>query len=165
MQLTSRRESVTVFTVTVLRNHLEKISSAGCRFSIHKVHSDRVSVRADYVLSRRLRNRGVKMSLSPILFREFTGRGVRPLLDTRRCVDIIDSHPFPNDGKGWGTDVIGWLDRKGQTASPRLFGVHQFRQFGLGLAPIRFWSVAVSVARLVNLVGAGSYLVFREVAR
>ncbi len=51
MQLTSRRESVTVFTVNALRSHLEKISSAACRFSIHKVHSDRVTVRADYVVT------------------------------------------------------------------------------------------------------------------
>jgi hypothetical protein len=51
MQLTSRRQSVTVFTVNALRSHLERISSAACRFAIHKVHSDRVSVSADYVLS------------------------------------------------------------------------------------------------------------------
>jgi hypothetical protein len=49
MQLTSRRDTVTVFTVSALRNHLEKISSAACRFSIRKAHSDRVAVRADYV--------------------------------------------------------------------------------------------------------------------
>ena len=51
MQLTSRCESVTVITVSALRSHLEKISSATRRFTVHKVHSDRVSVRADYVLS------------------------------------------------------------------------------------------------------------------
>lgn len=48
--LTRRRESVTVMTVNTLRSHLEDISSLGCRFSIHKVHRDRVSIRGDYVL-------------------------------------------------------------------------------------------------------------------
>ena len=51
MQLTSRCESVTVLTVSALRSRLGKISSAVCRFTVHKVYADRVSVRADYVLA------------------------------------------------------------------------------------------------------------------
>jgi hypothetical protein len=38
-------------TVHTLGVHLESISSPACRFSIHKVHRDRVSVRSDYVLA------------------------------------------------------------------------------------------------------------------
>ncbi len=49
--LTGRRQNVTVMTVSTLRSHLESISSATCRFSIDKVHRDRVSVRSDYIVS------------------------------------------------------------------------------------------------------------------
>ena len=49
--LTGRRQKVTVMTVSTLRSHLESVSGPGCRFTIHKVHRDRVSVRGDYVHS------------------------------------------------------------------------------------------------------------------
>ena len=49
--LTARRQSVTIMTVNSLRAHLESISSRACRFTIHKVHRDRVSIRGEYVLS------------------------------------------------------------------------------------------------------------------
>ena len=49
--LTARRQSVTVMTVSTLRAHLEGISTSAYRFTIHKVHRDRVSVRSEYVLS------------------------------------------------------------------------------------------------------------------
>jgi hypothetical protein len=40
-----------------------------------------------------------------------------------------------------------------------LFAAHEFRQFGLGLAPILVRIVAGSAARLIDLISAGSYLV------
>lgn len=49
--LTARRQSVTVMTVSTLRTHLEDISTTAYRFTIHKVHRDRVSVRSEYVRS------------------------------------------------------------------------------------------------------------------
>ncbi len=49
--LTARRQSVTVMTVNTLRAHLESISNRTCRFTIHKVQRDRVSVRGEYLLS------------------------------------------------------------------------------------------------------------------
>src|SRR5664280_2222889 len=49
--LTARRQSVMVMTVSTLRAHLEGISTSAYRFTIHKVHRDRVSVRSEYVLS------------------------------------------------------------------------------------------------------------------
>jgi hypothetical protein len=47
--LTGRRQIVTVMTVSTLRGHLESVSNSGCKFAIHKVERDRVSVRAEYV--------------------------------------------------------------------------------------------------------------------
>lgn len=38
-------------TVTTLRSHLESISLPACKFSLHKVQGDRVSVRCDYTVS------------------------------------------------------------------------------------------------------------------
>ena len=49
--LTARRQSVTVMTVNTLRTHLESISNRACRFTVYKVHRDRVSVRGEYVLA------------------------------------------------------------------------------------------------------------------
>lgn len=49
--LTGRRQNVTVMTVNTLRSHLESFSRPDCKFSIDKVHRDRVSIRADYFLS------------------------------------------------------------------------------------------------------------------
>lgn len=49
--LTGRRQIVTVMTVSTLRSHLESFSGPTCRFAIHKVDRDRVSVRAEYVFS------------------------------------------------------------------------------------------------------------------
>ncbi|MGA8878683.1 MAG: hypothetical protein WB555_24285 [Candidatus Korobacteraceae bacterium] len=46
--LTARCQSVIVVTVSTLRQRLEKLSNADCSFTIHKVHRDRVSIRADY---------------------------------------------------------------------------------------------------------------------
>ncbi len=46
--LTARCENVTVMTVSALRQRLEKLSNADCSFTIHKVHHDRASIRADY---------------------------------------------------------------------------------------------------------------------
>jgi hypothetical protein len=42
----------------------------------------------------------------------------------------------------------------------RLFAAYEFHQFGLCLAPILVRIVVGSVARLVDLISAGSYLVF-----
>src|ERR1022692_1514080 len=43
-----------------------------------------------------------------------------------------------------------------------LFAAHEFHQLGLCLDPIRVSIVLGPVAKLVDLVSAGSYLVFRE---
>jgi hypothetical protein len=45
--LTARHQIVTVMTVSTLREHLERISSPSCRFTVHKVQRDRVSVRSE----------------------------------------------------------------------------------------------------------------------
>jgi hypothetical protein len=50
-KLTVRRQDVTVMTVSALRSYLESVSGPSCRFTIHKVHRDHVSVRGDYRLS------------------------------------------------------------------------------------------------------------------
>ena len=49
--LTGRRQNVTVMTVSTLRSHLESVSRSACKFSVHKVDRDRVSVRGEYVLA------------------------------------------------------------------------------------------------------------------
>lgn len=48
MRLTARNQNVTVMTVSTLRDHLDAVSNADCRFSLAKVHRDRISIRADY---------------------------------------------------------------------------------------------------------------------
>ncbi len=45
--LTERHQNVTVMTVSTLRSQLESISRRSCRFTIHKVHGDHVSIRSD----------------------------------------------------------------------------------------------------------------------
>ena len=50
-RLTGRRQNVTVMTVSTLRAHLETISGPACRFTIHKVHGDHVSICGHYTLS------------------------------------------------------------------------------------------------------------------
>ena len=51
--LSARRQNVTVMTVNTLRTHLERISSPACKFTVDKVHRDRVWIRSDYVLDGR----------------------------------------------------------------------------------------------------------------
>lgn len=63
--LTRRRQNVTVMTVNTLRSYLESISSPTCKFAIHKVHRDRVSVRCDYVLSRKRKHSEVLLPAYP----------------------------------------------------------------------------------------------------
>jgi hypothetical protein len=63
--LTARRQNVTVMTVSTLRSHLESISDPACRFTIHKVHRDRVSVRSDYVLSGKRKHSYVLLPAYP----------------------------------------------------------------------------------------------------
>ena len=47
-RLTVRRQMVTVMTVSTLRNYLKSVSSQGCEFTIGKVDSHHLSIRADY---------------------------------------------------------------------------------------------------------------------
>lgn len=63
--LTARRHNVTVMTVSTLRSHLESVSSPTCRFTIHKVHRDRVSVRGDYFLSGKRKHSYVLLPAYP----------------------------------------------------------------------------------------------------
>lgn len=63
--LTGRRQNVTVMTVSTLRNHLERVSSPTCRFAVHQVRRDRVSVRGDYVLSGRRKHSYVLLPAYP----------------------------------------------------------------------------------------------------
>ncbi len=61
LTLTARRQNVTVMTVSTLRSHLDDISRPACRFTVDKVHGDRVSIRGDYALS------GVRKHASVVL--------------------------------------------------------------------------------------------------
>lgn len=54
--LTGRCQNVTVMTVSTLRAHLERISNPTCRFTVHKVERDRVSVRSDYLQAGKKRH-------------------------------------------------------------------------------------------------------------
>jgi hypothetical protein len=51
--LTERSEKVTVVTVSTLRALLKSLASPSCTLSVHKVHRDRVSIRADYTMENR----------------------------------------------------------------------------------------------------------------
>jgi len=64
-RLTERRQSVTVMTVSTLRDELERLGRAACRFSLHHVHHDRVSVRAEYVDSGRKKHSSVVLPAYP----------------------------------------------------------------------------------------------------
>jgi hypothetical protein len=63
--LTARHQRVMVMTVRTLRNHLERIGSQACRFTIHKVHRDRVSVRAEYTLAGKKKHSYVLLPAYP----------------------------------------------------------------------------------------------------
>ena len=63
--LTGRRQNVTVMTVSTLRNHLQSVSSLTCKFAIHQVRRDRVSVRGDYVLSGKRKHSYVLLPAYP----------------------------------------------------------------------------------------------------
>ncbi len=52
-------------TVSTLRSHLESVSAPGCRFTIHKVLRDHVSVRGDYVLSGKSKHSYVLLPAYP----------------------------------------------------------------------------------------------------
>ena len=65
MRLTTRNQNVTVMTVSTLRDHLEAISNGDRRFSIAKVHRDRVSIRADYLASGKRRYASVILPAYP----------------------------------------------------------------------------------------------------
>ena len=56
---------------------------------------------------------GVKKMGRPIPFRDFTGVLKGVVFRKPGCVEVIDSHPFPNEGKGWGTHMIGDISGKG----------------------------------------------------
>jgi hypothetical protein len=64
-RLTQRRQSVVVMTVNTLRSHLESISGPACRFTIHKVQRDRISVRADYILEGKKKHAEVQLPAYP----------------------------------------------------------------------------------------------------
>jgi hypothetical protein len=63
--LTARHQIVTVMTVSTLRAHLERISGPACRFTIHKAHRDRVSIRGEYSLSGKRKHSYVLLPAYP----------------------------------------------------------------------------------------------------
>jgi hypothetical protein len=63
--LTARRQCVTVMTVSTLRAHLEDISTSAYRFTIHRVHRDRVWVRGEYVLAGKKKTADVLLPAYP----------------------------------------------------------------------------------------------------
>ncbi len=64
-RLTERRQSVTVMTVSTLRGEFERMGGAACRFSLHNVHHDRVSVRAEYLDSGKKKRSSVVLPPYP----------------------------------------------------------------------------------------------------
>ncbi len=52
-------------TVSTLRSYLETVSSSACRFTIDKVHRDRVAVRSDYVVSGKRKHSSVLLPAYP----------------------------------------------------------------------------------------------------
>ena len=52
-------------TVSTLRSHLETVSTSAGRFTIDKVHRDRVAVRSDYVLSGKRKHAYVLLPAYP----------------------------------------------------------------------------------------------------
>ena len=63
--LTERRQNVTVTTVRTLRAELARISSVTCKFSIHKVHRDRVSIRCEHVVEGQRKHSEVVLPAYP----------------------------------------------------------------------------------------------------
>ncbi len=51
--LSKRFQSVSVVTLTTLREHLETISTPDCKFTIEKVRGDRITVRSESSISRK----------------------------------------------------------------------------------------------------------------
>ena len=49
--LSKRFQSVTVVTLSTLREHLEIISTPDCKFTIEKVRGDRITVRSESLIS------------------------------------------------------------------------------------------------------------------
>ena len=49
--LSKRFQSVTVVTLSTLREHLEIISTPDCKFTIEKVRGDRITVRSEDLIS------------------------------------------------------------------------------------------------------------------
>jgi hypothetical protein len=47
-RLTDRCQNATVMTVSTLRNFLETVSHAGCKFTIRKVQRDRVTIAGEH---------------------------------------------------------------------------------------------------------------------
>ncbi len=64
-RLTARRQIVTVMTVNTLRAHLAGLSNTACRFTISKVHRDRVAIRGDYMLSGKKKHSSVVLPAYP----------------------------------------------------------------------------------------------------
>ena len=52
-------------TVNALRSHLDGLSSATCKFTIEKVHRDRISIRCDYVFLGKQKHSHVSLPAYP----------------------------------------------------------------------------------------------------
>jgi hypothetical protein len=63
--LSKRFQGVNVVTLSTLRDHLETISGSDCKFKIEKVRGDRVTVRAESLISGKKTDSSVVLPAYP----------------------------------------------------------------------------------------------------
>ncbi len=110
--LTARRQSVTVMTVSTLRAHLGSISSPACKYSVDKVHRDRVSIRSDYLLDGKKKHSYVLLPAYPTGYPDdATCNNLNVVLEPLDFVDIESCSERVMFAPLLGLDMLAYYEK------------------------------------------------------